>query len=100
MEIQNRKESLNYLTKQWLLHLKNSGFSLAKIAHRTQLSPSAVEKLIKFPLRDPRVNTTRQLGMFFLKVFSEPPRQSVSHYLNEHKIEICLLLSLANNCFK
>ena len=85
------------LAKELLLHLRNAGFSLAKIACRTQLSPSAVEKLIRFPIRNPRANTTRQLAIFFIKVFGEPPRESVVNYLHEHKIEIFLLLKLANN---
>jgi hypothetical protein len=85
------------LVKEWLFHLKCAGFSLAKIAYRTQLSPSAVEKLIRVPLREPRVNTTRQLAIFFMKVFGEPPRKSVVNYLHEHQIEIFLLLKLANN---
>ena len=86
-----------FLTKQWIHHLNSAGFSFARIGSRTQLSGSAVQKLLRFPEREPHNSTAHQLGIFFLKVFSEPPRKSVELYARAHAIEIGFLVKLTKN---
>jgi lambda repressor-like predicted transcriptional regulator len=87
------------LTQQWLMHLKSSGFSLAKIAHRAQVSPSAIEKLLLQPERSPQKNTADKIGFFFLKVFSEPPHRTVLTYINEHETAILILINVTKKYF-
>jgi lambda repressor-like predicted transcriptional regulator len=98
-ELVEKNHHKDFLTKQWLFHLKNAGFSFSKIAHRSQLSPSAIEKLLRHPERSPHRNTVDKIGVFFLKVFGEPPHKTVLTYISEHEMAILYLLNITKQYF-